>query len=308
MTAEASGFSTSVQQHVNVGVGTSANLTITLAVGQVQQSLVVSADSATIESQTSDIGTTISPEEIKDLPLSLSGDMRNPVNFVLLTPGVAGSAPGATPDYRLHISGSVSYANEVYVDGVPVMNTSLAGDVGANHPPIDSISQFKLINNNQSAQYGLSSGIVSFAFNSGTNAYHGSVFDFLQNDALNAAGYVTDNLLATCLAAPPPDTNCAQTSKKAPLKQNEFGGSFGGPVRIPKLYNGIDKTFFFVNYTGFKYRPSSNNSPQTTFPNEFRQGNFSQALGPQLTTTSSTGATVPVFDPRGKAGLLRRDL
>jgi hypothetical protein len=279
LTAEALGFSKSVQQHINVGVGSVLTLTVTLQVGGVQQSVVVSADSAAIDAQSSDIGTTISPEEIKDLPLSLSGDMRNPVNFVLLTPGVAGSTPGATPDYRLHISGSVSYANEVYVDGVPVMNTSLAGDVGANHPPIDSISQFKLINNNQSAQYGLSSGIVSFAFNSGTNAYHGSVFDFLQNDALNAAGYVTDALHL----------------KKAPLKQNEFGGSFGGPVRIPKLYNGLDRTFFFVNYTGFKYRPSSNDATLTTFPNEYRDGNFAQALGPQLTVNGD-----PVTDPEGR--------
>ncbi len=301
LSAEAPGFKKTVQQHINVGVGNVLTLTVTLQVGGVEQSLVVSANSAAIEAQSSDIGTTISPEEIKDLPLSLSGDMRNPVNFVLLTPGVAGSAPGATPDYRLHISGSVSYANEVYVDGVPVMNTSLAGDVGANHPPIDSISQFKLINNNQSAQYGLSSGIVSFAFNSGTNSYHGSVFDFLQNDALNAAGYTTDNLLATCLADPTQDpTTCRQTYKKAPLKQNEFGGSFGGPVRVPKLYNGVDKTFFFVNYTGFKYRPSSNNATLTTFPNEFRNGNFSQALGPQLTTTTSAGTTTPILDPEGR--------
>ena len=71
------------------------------------------------------------------------------------------------------------------------MNTDQAGDIGYNHPPIDAIGQFKLINNNQSAQYGLSSGVVSFAFNSGTNAWHGSVFDYLQNDALNAAGFTT---------------------------------------------------------------------------------------------------------------------
>ena len=233
------------------------------------QSVVISANTGGVETETSDIGTAITPEEIKDLPLSLSGDMRNPLNFVLLTPGVAGSTPGATPDYRLHISGSVSYANEVYIDGVPIMNTSLAGDISLNHPPIDSISQFKLINSNQTAQYGLSSGIVSFAFNSGTNDWHGSAFDFLQNDALNAAGYVTDNEYATCVAAG--TAGCAQTYKKAPLKQNEFGGTFGGPVRLPKLYNGRDKTFFFVDYTGFKYRPSSNNASLTTFPTPFQE-------------------------------------
>ncbi|HEV2710152.1 MAG TPA: TonB-dependent receptor [Edaphobacter sp.] len=281
LTSTAKGFSTSVQQHVTVGVGSTFALTVTMQPGQVEQTVTVSGNAGTVETQTSDIGTVITPQEIKDLPVSLNGDMRNPLNFVTLTPGVSGSTPGATPDYRLHISGSSSYANEVYIDGVPVMNTNLGGDIGANHPPIDAISQFKLINNNQNAQYGFSSGIVSFAFNSGTNTFHGSVFDYLQNDALNAAGYVTNALKL----------------KKAPLKQNEFGGTFGGPVWIPKIYNGRDKTFFFVDYTGFKFRPSSNNGTLTTIPNEFRKGDFSQALGPQLVDSKSGQ---PVFDPEGR--------
>lgn len=299
LTAEASGFSTAVQQHVQVGVGSTVALNVTLQPGQVQQTVTVSAASASIETQTSDIGTTITPQEIKDLPVSLSGDMRNPLNFVLFTPGVSASTPGpgtnspATEDYRLHVSGSVSYANEVYIDGIPIVNTNLSGDISNNHPPIDAIGQFKLINNNQSAQYGLSSGVVSFAFNSGTNAFHGSLFDYLQNDALNAAGYT----LGVIRSRPPCTTDPTNsTCKKAPLKQNEFGGTFGGPVWIPKLYNGRDKTFFFVDYTGFKYRPSANNATLTTIPNAYRAGNFVQALGPQLTDASGT----PIVDPAGR--------
>lgn len=286
VTTEASGFSTSVQQHIEVGVGSTVALNVTLKPGQVQQTVTVSAASASIETQTSDIGTTITPQEIKDLPVSLNGDMRNPLNFVFFTPGVAGSVPGGTnggqasPDYRLHISGAVTYSNETYIDGVPVMNTDQGGAVAYNHPPIDAIGQFKLINNNQTAQYGLSSGIVSFAFNSGTNAFHGSAFDYLQNDALNANTF-TSNFLG---------------EKKAPLKQNEYGGTFGGPVWIPKIYNGRDKTFFFVDWTGFAYRPSSNNATLTTIPNAFRNGDFSQLLGAQVTDT--TGALV--YDPEGR--------
>ena len=163
VTAEATGFDTSVQQHVVVGVGSTVAITVTLHPGGVQQTVTVSAASASVDTQTSDIGTTITPEEIKNLPLSLSGDMRNPLNFVLLTPGVAGSTPSDTPDYRLHFSGSVSYSNEVFVDGIPIVNTELSGDISQNHPPVDAIGQFKLINNNQSAQYGFSSGVVAFA-------------------------------------------------------------------------------------------------------------------------------------------------
>jgi hypothetical protein len=276
---EATGFSTSTQEHVTVDVGKTIALVVALQPGAVQQTVTVTANAAAVESQTSDIGTSITPEEIKDLPVSLSGDMRNPLSFVLLTPGVSGSTPGPTPDYRLHISGSNSYGNEIYIDGVPVANTNLAGDVSTNHPPIDSISQFRIANNNSSAQYGLASGIVSFAFKSGTNDFHGSLFEFLQNDKLNAAGFV-----ANALGQP-----------KAPLKQNEFGGTFGGPVWIPHLYNGRNRTFFFFEFTEFKYRPSSVNASLTTIPNDYRNGDFSQSLGPQLMSNGQ-----PVLDPAGR--------
>jgi hypothetical protein len=293
LTSAASGFSTSVQQNIVVGVGSTVSIEVTFQPGQVEQAVTVSASTVGVETQTSDIGTTITPQEIKDLPLPMNGDSRNPLSFVFLTPGVSGSTPGADEDYRLHISGSASYANEVYVDGIPMMATDLPGSIGSQHPPLDSISQFKLINSNQTAQYGLSSGIVSFAFKSGTNSYHGSLFEYLQNDALNAPGYVFNTLRTRvdCTLTPQP-TAC----RKPGLKQNEFGGSFGGPVRIPWLYNGVDKTFFFVNYTGFKYRPSSSNATLTTIPNAYRNGDFSQALGPQLTDADGN----PIFDPEGR--------
>jgi hypothetical protein len=127
LTSTAKGFSTSVQQHITVGVGSTFGLTVTMQTGQVEQTVTVSGTAGTVETQTSDIGTVITPQEIRDLPVSLNGDMRNPLNFVTLTPGVSSSTPGPSPDYRLHISGSNSYSNEVYIDGVPVMNTDIGG-------------------------------------------------------------------------------------------------------------------------------------------------------------------------------------
>lgn len=293
LTSDAKGFSHSVQQHIEVGVGQTVALNVTLQPGEVQQTVTVDVDAARVETETSDIGTVITPREIKDLPLSLNGDSRNPLSFVLLTPGVDGSTPGASPDYRLHISGSASYSNEVFIDGIPVSNTDLPGAIGSNHPPVDSISQFKIINNNSSAQYGFASGIVSFAFNSGANQFHGSLFEYLQNDALNAHGYIFNALR--------PRFNCTVTPEPAGcrppgLKQNEFGGTFGGPVWIPKLYDGRDKTFFFVDYTGFRWRPASSNGTLTTIPNKFRKGDFSQLLGPQLTDANGN----PITDPEGR--------
>lgn len=279
LTTQAKGFSTSAHQHIAVNVGQTLPLTITLQPGAVAQTVTVEANPAAVESETSDIGTTVTSQEIENLPLPMSGDMRNPLSFVLLTPGVYGSTPGPIPDYRLHISGSVSFANQVYIDGIPVAKPTLAGDVQNTHPPMDAISEFKVINNNSNAKYGLSSGIVSFAFKSGTNDFHGDLFEYLQNDALNAAGFVAN----------------ATGKPKPPLKQNEYGGTLGGPVWIPKLYNGRNKTFFFVEYTGFKYRPSAVNATLTTIPNAYRNGDFSQSLGSQLTMDGQ-----PVFDPAGR--------
>jgi len=294
LTTTAQGFGTVVQQHIVVGVGTTQALAVTLQVGQVQQTVTVASGGAELETETSDIGVSISPEEIKDLPVSLSGDMRNPLNFVILTPGVSTSQPGSSPDYRLNVAGSPSYGDEVYIDGVPMMNTTEPGNISNNHPPIDAISQFKLITSNQSAQYGLDEGTVSFAFKSGTNEYHGSGFEYLQNSALDAVGYTIPILYEQCIAAGGAAATCP---KKAPLKQSEYGGTFGGAVRIPKLYNGHDKTFFFVDYTGFAYRPSSYSSSLTTFPAPFAKGDFSSNLGAQLTVP---GTMDGIIDPAGR--------
>ncbi len=280
LTSRAAGFGASVQEHIQVTVGTTVALDITLHSANVEQVVTVTSSNNGVDTQTSEVGTVITPREIADLPVPMSNDMRNPLSFVTLTPGVSGSQPGASPDYRLHISGSPSDSNEVYIDGIPIVNTAFAGDTSLNHPPIDAISEFKIVTNNQSAQYGLASSAVSFAFKSGTNDYHGSLFEFLQNDKLNANDYVSNAL----------------GQKRAPLKQNEYGGTFGGPVRIPRLYNGHDKTFFFVEYTQFSWRPSANNASLTTFPNQYRTGNFAQALGPQLTTA----AGAPIFDAVGR--------
>ena len=280
LTIEAPGFGKTVQQHLVVAVGSTTPLELTLHAATVDQVITVSSANDSVDTQTSEIGTVITPREIQDLPVPMSNDMRNPLSFVTLTPGVAGSEPGASPDYRLHISGSPSSSSEVYIDGIPIVNTNLQGDASLNHPPIDAISEFKIVNNNQSAQFGLASSAVSFAFKSGGNTFHGSAFEFLQNDKLDANDYVSNAL----------------GEPRAPLKQNEYGGTLSGPVRIPKLYNGHDKTFFFFEYTQFAWRPSSNNASLTTLPNAYRAGNFQQALGPQL--VSATGQ--PMYDLLGK--------
>jgi len=292
LTCESSGFKKFVQEAVPVDVGRTTSLNILLVPGTVYESVTVKEEAPLLDAETSDVGTSVTRREIMNLPVPLTSDSRNPLSFAVLTPGVAGSIPGATPDLRLHISGSPTGASEVYIDGIPSADTDSGGNIQGNHPSIEAIGEFKASNNGQSAQYGLASGIISFTFRSGTNSPHGSVYEYLQNDHLNALDSPTKAIAA----------QNGKPALKAPLKQNEYGFTLGGPVYIPKVYNGRDKTFFFTSYTGFKYRPSSNNNTQTTLPNHLRTGDFSQLLGAQLTAAnpSNPGQQLPVFDAAGR--------
>jgi hypothetical protein len=292
ISCEFTGFKKFVHEAVPVDVGRTSSVNISLQPGTLFESVTVSGQSPLLDTETSDVGTSVTRKEIMNLPVPLTADSRNPLSFVVLTPGVAGSVPGATPDLRLHISGSPTGASDVYIDGIPVSDTDSSGNIGANHPSIEAIGEFKASNNGQSAQYGLASGIISFTFRSGTNTPHGSLYEYLQNDHLNALDSPTKSIAA----------ENGTVAHKAPLKQNEYGFAFGGPIFIPKVYDGRNKTFFFTSYTGFKYRPSANSNTLTTLPNGLRTGDFSQLLGAQLTAPNpaNPSQSLPVFDAAGR--------
>lgn len=278
VSCEKTGFKKFIQEHVAVDVGQTIAVNIPLQVGALTQEVTVTAAPPALSTSTSEVGTNVPREQIMALPSPMTGDMRNPLNFLILTPGVYGSVPGGVPDLRLHVSGAPTGSMAVYIDGIPDANTNLTGDIGSNHPSIEAIGEFKVTNSNDSSQYGLASSSASFTFRSGTNQWHGSAWDFLQNDHLSALDTVTK----------------AQGGKKAPLKQNEYGFTLGGPITIPKIYSGRDRTFFFASYTGFKWRPSANVFTLTTMPNAFRTGDFSGVLGDQLSVNG-----LPLFDPAG---------
>lgn len=281
ISAQIQGFKKVVRTDVDVEVGRTTDLAILLEAGQMSEEVTIESTPGALQLDraTSDTGTTVTPRQILDLPVPLTGNMRNPLNFVVLTPGVSGSVPTGVPDLRLNISGAPAASFEVYIDGIPVANTESSGDVTANHPAIESIGEFKITNNSYPAENGLASGIISFALRSGTNDFHGSAFEYHQNDALNALDEPTKIL----------------GGEKAPLKQNEYGFTLGGPVVR-------DKTFFFASYSGFKFRPSANNPDFTTIPNRFREGDFSQQLGAQVLVPNplNPAELLPLFDAAGR--------
>jgi hypothetical protein len=149
-------------------------------------------------------------------------------NFIFLTPGVTGT------QWSKSINGSPGFSQEVLIDGVDMQNIGAPGFIAEASPPYESVQEFKVQNTLYPAEYGGGFGVMNFTLKSGTNQFHGDLFEFLRNDKFDSRGFFAGS--------------------KSMLRQNEFGGTFGGPLLLPKLYNGKDKTFFFVSYSGFRLR------------------------------------------------------
>ena len=124
---------------------------------------------------------------------------------------------------------------------MPFLDGCCSGELELYEPPYESVDEFKVQNNAYSAEYGRGVGVMNFHFRSGTNQFHGDVYDFLRNDAFDAAGHFS----------PRPSIN----------KQNEFGVTTGGPVYIPKIYNGRNKTFWSATLTWFRFRGAIRTKP-----------------------------------------------
>lgn len=252
VTVTASGFSKLSQQQVQISIGQTRALDFALSVGQISETIEVTSTPEPVDRATAMTGTVIAPEQVLALPLAISGNVRNPESFILLTPGVTGDT-GNT-----QINGSPSRAKEVMFDGATASGPESGGTL-ATYPSVEAIGEFKLVSSAFNAEYGRTGGgFEIFTTKSGTNQFHGAAYDYLRNNVFDARGFF---------------------AIKTPVnRQNEFGINLGGPVSIPKVYNGRNRTFFYFVYSGFRYRAGSTNSLVTVAPTAFKNGDFSQAL------------------------------
>jgi hypothetical protein len=286
----APGFRISQLTGVVVQTSTTASLDITLQPGDVKETLTVLADAPRIQAETSEMGTVVSAKEILDLPLSLNASgqsfLRSPETFVFLAPGTQG--PGTNQNganssgiFQSKLSGGQNFSTEVLLDGVSTTRSDSGSAFDQTAPSVEALSEFKVLTSTFSAEYGRTSGgIESFAIKSGGNDYHGTAFDLFRNTSLDANSWIN---------------NFNGTPRPAD-HQNDFGGSLGGPVRVPKLYNGKDKTFFFFSYE--QYRNNQGTSSTETLPTqaELQTGDFSALKGPGLTTDGKPGGP-PLINP-----------
>jgi len=267
------------REGVTVQTGATVALDVQMQLGTVSENVTVNADASQLETATSDIGATVETSLVANLPLEVSGTIRNPVQFITLIPGFVGNVgndPGSNSTDDFKVNGGQEGGTDVLVDGVSISlvspNTQWNKGVST-----EGVQEFKVLQSNFSPEYGESGdGIVSLTMKSGTNELHGSAYDFLRNRVLDANSWVNNT------AGQPKSINT----------QNDFGATAGGPVRIPHIYNGHDKTFFFFDYEGFRFRTGG--TSLQSVPNEaFRSGDFSALLPAIQLFDPTTHAAIP---------------
>ena len=311
VSATATGFGTQVQHGVQVTIGSVSALTITLSPGGTSTTVNVDASAPTIETQSSDVGGTVSARQIVELPLALGGvgALRSPEAFEFLLPGTTGPGTANSNNgiFLSKISGGQEYGNEVLLDGASQTRSENGSSFDEEAPSVEALQEFKITTAVPEAEYGRTTGgIENFVTKSGTNEYHGTAFDIFRNEAMDANTWFNDGHRAQSCVGANNTVACRNTYRTPSDKQNDFGGSLGGPVRIPHIYNGKDKTFFFFSWEQFKQNLGATNT--TTVPTlAERTGDFSAflntappAAGTKAPTNPCDGAIVypgEIFDP-----------
>ena len=278
ITAEAKGFKKYVRENVVLNVGDSLGIDITMELGQSTETITVSAEALSLETENAEHGLVIDQKRVTELPLNA----RNPFMLAVLAPGVTFNGNqiyqrpfdnGAIADWV--VNGGLDRKNEFLLDGAP-NNAQAGGNNIAYVPPVDSVQEFKIQTNTFDAAYGKSAGgIMNVSLKSGTNQFHGTGYEFMRRNPLDANSF----------------QNNAANQPRSGHFLDQYGASVGGPLIFPKVYNGRNKSFFFVNYEGYREgtpTPLALSVPQP----EYLTGDFSKLV-------DSKGAKITIFDPVG---------
>jgi hypothetical protein len=256
------GFKSGVQNNVVLQTGATVKVDFSLDVGDVAESIEVNAVAPMLQTQETSVGGVITTQQLERIPVN----GRNYTRLLTLMPGTSdiqrsqgrGSLSGAQ---MISVNGQRTQDNNYSLDGVD--NNMMFMNSPGGSPPMDAIQEFRVATGN-SAEYGRSAGAnVNLAIKSGSRNLHGSVYEYLRNDKFDANDFFANR----------------QGSGKVPFRQNQYGFTLGGPVVLPKLYNGRDKTFWFVSWEGFRWRRGQTTQSTVPLP-AMRTGDFSSLSKP----------------------------
>jgi len=278
---EKTGFKAFVQKNVTVVGGATSAANATLQPGTLEEEVTVNAPSVALQTEQPEVGTTISETLMQNLPQVISGSNRQIDSFIFLAPGVTGGG------FSHRINGGVDQQTEVVFNGVPEAFSETQGFTFWNQPPYDSIRDVDVLTGAFSAQYGLAQGVEQYHTKSGTNQIHGDAFAFYRDAYFDAAGAYNDIFGNNHGVIGAPNTD----------HETDWGFSAGGPVFIPKLYNGKNKTFWFFSWD--KYRQAFGQSPVTVpTPAMVPTGSGADFSGlVRFDSTTNSYVPIPIYVP-----------
>jgi hypothetical protein len=278
-TAAASGFATWTDAAVKVEVGEQKQIRVQFSIGSANETVQVNSAPPELRTNDSDRSTVVESSLVANIPL----DIRNPLQLINASPGVtqsdaqtAGqnfSSESTTNTFR--INGAKSGESDILIDGA-TDTVSYDSHGAGGIPGLDAVQEFRVYTTAYSPEFGRTSGgIVSYGIRSGTNEVHGEAWEYFRDSVFNANGY---------------NANAARQARPS-FTRNQFGGLIGGPVVIPKVYDGRNKTFFFVTYEGLRDNYVAAGGFEATVPTALeRQGDFSQ-------TQNADGSQLVIYDP-----------
>ncbi len=277
MTVEANGFKKVIRKGITLLANQSATVDFHLQLGSTVQSVTVTGGAPLVNTTTQTLSSVVGRERMVGLPLN----GRNAVQLMTLVPGVTGVSPATTTSQstlpgatNANINGSRNNQTSYELDGANYVDQYY--NVNIPFPFPDALQEFSVQTDNYSARYGGNAGgVVNVVTKSGTNQFHGDLFEFVRNPVFNARNFFSVD--------------------RDKIKRNQFGGTFGGPVVIPHVYNGHDRTFFFVGYQGETYRDVSTSHTFVPTPDELN-GNFS-ALLDASNPNNPTGKATQIDNP-----------
>src|SRR5689334_12186587 len=261
ITIAVAGFKKFVRQNVLVQATQTTRIDASLEVGAATESVTVSAETSLLKTESGDVSVNVTGDRLLNLGMlpigngfSSSHGVRNPMAVANLTPGTYFS-----PNLNIRVNGAPSNTESVRIEGQDSTNGVVTFAQAETQPSVDAIQELAVQTSNYAAEYGQAgAGVFNYVMRSGTNQFHGSLYDYNSNEAYNAGQ--------------------AYTHTRPKLRRNDYGGTVGGPVWIPKIYDGRDKTFFFYSYEAFREKNILTTQFPTVPTEAYRKGDFSKAL------------------------------
>jgi hypothetical protein len=276
LSVDATGFKKAVQADVIVEVSKTDTVDVVLAAGATNETVQVTADAIALNTTQPELGSTIEPVVVQALPNEVSGRGRQVDQLQFLAPGTTGNT------FSHRVSGGVDFEQEIVYNGIPIPESETEGYTTNYNPPFELVQEYRVERSTFSAQFGLGQGALTYQMASGTNAYHGDGFWINRNNWFDSVGFFNG-----------PAWNSSNIHNNPPTDhENNYGFTVGGPIWIPKVYNGHNRTFGHLSMEW--YKQNNEDTDSSTVPTARQKtGDFGDFVN------GSTGALIPIYVPQG---------